>query len=107
MALKKVTYEVAVNMGGASMIRLMRGLCFCDGELRQHYITGDPPHYRYSSVIMMVRLPPQYSEMFQRDVRPDYFQYKSPTRFNWGTIEPLYKTPEEEIADGTPAAKDA
>jgi hypothetical protein len=93
----KVHYEMIVNMGTASMVRTLRAMIEYGVEMKSTMAMGRPgypPQHR--SVVMLLKIRIGYVGDFTRAVRPEHFEYKSPTRFERGTLISIYKSPEEE-----------
>lgn len=102
MMLKKANYELELNTSDAALARFMRGLLLNQGALTDHFFTGPRRCDRYTHVVLLVKLPPQYAELFCKDVRPDSFRYRSPTRLKQGSLVALYQNPMQEIDANVP-----
>lgn len=84
----EVTYEGWIDHTKAAELRLIRAAFNCNASIQ---LLG----WQHS---FWIKLKPEQVENFSSEAKlPDPLRYCSPTRFDRGTLIPLYKSPEEEL----------
>lgn len=88
----KVSYEVSIRWSKAARDRLMLAVVRCRAEIRDTF--QQSPEMLVTIVKFDHTAHPEFLEI----AKPWHCQYRSPTRFDNGTLRPIYRSPEEETA---------
>lgn len=91
---RKVSWEVQTGTSKASLSRLIHALVLCGGELRSNYVMA-------GALIAIIKLAPEKLDRFKLLAKPEEARYRSPTRFDNGTLRNLFEDPEMEISART------
>lgn len=97
----KVCYEVSFDGTKASLLRYAQVLLKLNIEHVRSY--GYNPSYPRSSITALIKMAPHHLEVFKRELKPIEVRYRSPTRFDHGTLRPIYASAEEEVAHAADA----
>jgi hypothetical protein len=88
----RVHWELRVRLSAASLARTLKALIYAGGKLHDTLVWG-----HNTEATLLISLAPEVEEQFRRDARPVSLEYRSPDRFDNGTLYPIYKTPLEEV----------
>lgn len=88
----RAAYEVVIRTSKTAKVRLLDALIKQRGAITSSYDATGP-------LVLLVWLDPAKAEAFRDDVKPDDMRYRSPTRFDNGSLIPLYESPEHELAE--------
>lgn len=90
----KVCFEVSFPLSQAAFGRFGRALIEYQAELVNSFSMGASG----GTAFVLVRLAIGQAEAFRAALRPIDWKYKSPTRYDNGTLRPLFASPEDEAA---------
>ena len=88
----RVAFEVLLRDTQAARLRLMSGLLEARGAFTQFYKLHD-------ALCAIVWLAPERHALFVEKCKPFECRYRSPTRFDNGTLIPLFDSPEHELRE--------
>ena len=97
----KVCYEVSFDGTKASLLRYAQVLL----KLNIEHVRscGYNPKHPRSSITALIKMAPHQLDAFKRELKPIDVRYRSPTRFERGTLLPIYASAEEEVAHAADA----
>ena len=89
----RVCYELSVRRTKAARLRVFDAIC-------EHHAAVTSTHSLLADCLtLLVWIKLEKSTAFRDDVKPDFMRYRSPATFDNGTMVPVFRSPDAELAD--------